>query len=198
MDGTLWSIKYEFECYVLVAVLWARGLLKRGPILIILIVLVVSFGLQKSGVISPPQVDLSDFVWGSVTTYRRFLHGVVSVLISNPYNWPRLFSYFFAGAAFYLWRDVIPKSTALLVVSVVILAFGIRFTGAEVVMLTAGIYCLFFMTLSAGTSLRILNTKIDLSYGIYLFGFPIQQLIIGGTDRLPQICYCSFRFLLHA
>jgi len=71
-------------------------------------------------------------------------------------------------------------------------------------MLTAGINCLFFIALSAGRSPRLFGSKVDLSYGIYLCGFPILQLIIAGIRQpvapemlfllsLPLTCGIAYR-----
>ena len=84
LDGTLWTIKYEFDCYVCVAILWVFGLLRRGPVTALLIALTAGLALQRIGVFTPPAID----------------HGVPAILVSSPANWPRLFSFFFAGAAF--------------------------------------------------------------------------------------------------
>jgi peptidoglycan/LPS O-acetylase OafA/YrhL len=168
IDGTLWTIKYEFDCYVLVALLWGLGLLRPWPVAAIFIGFMVTFVLRNAGVVMLPGVDDDS---------------LLSILISSPNNWPRLFTYFFAGATFYLWRDIIPKSTVLFAVSALILALGIGCGGARIAMLTAGVYCLFFITLSAGRSLRLFGSKVDLSYGMFLFGFPIQQLIIANTQQ---------------
>lgn len=167
IDGTLWTIRYEFDCYILVAILWSLGLLRRGFVLALLFVLLLAFALQNLGIIALPVVN----------------YGIPAIFISSPDHWPRLFGYFFAGSAFYLWRGAIPKSPALMALSIVVLLAAIRFGGAEAAMLTAGIYALFYAALSGGKSPRLFGRKVDLSYGIYLFGFPIQQLIIAASHQ---------------
>ena len=57
------------------------------------------------------------------------------------------------------------------------------FRSAEFAMLTGGVYCLFCAALSSGRTPRLFGRKVDLSYGIYLFGFPIQQLVIAATHQ---------------
>lgn len=175
IDGTLWTIRYEFDCYIFVAILWGLGLLRRGFVIVLLIALLVSFGLQNHGIIALPVVN----------------YGIPAIFMSSPNNWPRLFGYFFVGAAFYLWRDAIPKSSALFVLSIVILLFAMRFGGAEIAMLSAGAYALFFAALSRGRSPRLFGRKVDLSYGIYLFGFPIQQLVIAASHQTigPELLF---------
>jgi peptidoglycan/LPS O-acetylase OafA/YrhL len=166
-DGTLWTIRYEFDCYLLVGVLWALKLLRREIIFLLVLVLLACFGLQGLGAISLPVVN----------------HGLPAIFMSSPDNWPRLFGYFFIGSAFYLWRDVIPKSIWIFAVSLVSLLVALRWGGAQIAMLSAGAYIVFFLALSGGRTLRVAGRKVDLSYGIYLFGFPIQQLIIAASGQ---------------
>jgi peptidoglycan/LPS O-acetylase OafA/YrhL len=193
IDGTLWTIRYEFDCYVLVAILWALGLLRRGPVAIILALLLAAFALESHGLISIPSVT----------------YGIPAIFISSPNNWPRLFGYFFMGSAFYLWRDAIPKSTMLFVVSALALVIGLRLGAADLVLMGFGTYVVFFLALSVDASLRLFGRKVDLSYGIYLFGFPIQQLIVAYSHQtvtpiplflisLPITClvaYISWHFI---
>ena len=193
MDGTLWTIRYEFDCYVLVAILWVFGLLKPWPVVGLLAVLLIAFVLQSYRIISIPAVN----------------YGIPAIFISSPNNWPRLFGFFFVGSVFYLWRNAIPKSLGLFSLSVVLLVLGLRYWGAEIALLTAGTYALFFLALSGGSTPRLFGRKIDLSYGIYLFGFPLQQLIIAFSHQsvssfilflisLPLTCgvaYLSWTFV---
>ncbi len=166
-DGTLWTIRYEFDCYVLVGVLWWLKLLRREVVLLLALVLLICLLLQSLGSIRLPTVN----------------YGVPAIFMSSPDNWPRLFSYFFIGSAFYLWRDVIPKSIWIFAISLCSLLAALRWGGAQVAMLSAGAYVIFFLALSGGRTLRVAGRKVDPSYGIYLFGFPIQQLIIAAAAQ---------------
>jgi len=166
-DGTLWTIRYEFDCYLLVGALWSLKLLRREIILLLVLVLLTCFGLQGLGSINLPVVN----------------YGLPAIFMSSPDNWPRLFGYFFIGSAFYLWRDMIPKSIWIFAISLVSLLVALRWGSAQIVMPFAGAYIVFFLALSGGRTLQVAGRKVDLSYGIYLFGFPIQQLIIAASAQ---------------
>jgi peptidoglycan/LPS O-acetylase OafA/YrhL len=164
--GTLWSIRYEFDCYVVVAALGLLGLLGRASTLLILVVSVAALIAQRFGYLEMPCLD----------------HGALGLLLSNPTQWPRLLSFFFAGAAFYCWRDAIPRSFFTLAVAVIMIAFAARYGGLEFILIVAGSYCLFFFALSA----PVMKLPADISYGLYLFGFPTQQAIIAlGLGFVP-------------
>jgi peptidoglycan/LPS O-acetylase OafA/YrhL len=192
--GTLWSIRYEFDCYILIALFGMLGWLRRGPIAIAFAALFSIYVLQR------------------ITAFELhgWDYGVKFFLFSNPNQWPRLFMFFFAGAFFYLWRNCIPRSIAIFLVALAAAIFALRYGGAEPALVLVGSYCVFFFSMSAAVTPRIMGKRVDLSYGLYNFGFPIQQFIIfyflpRGIDplllfliSLPLTCvlaYLSWRFI---
>jgi peptidoglycan/LPS O-acetylase OafA/YrhL len=94
LNGTLWSIRYEVDCYILVAmvgVFWFQA----GRILIALAaVFSVLFVMDQWGYQLLPNID----------------HGIAYFLTSSPDEWPRWFSFFLAGSLFYVYRRHIPRS----------------------------------------------------------------------------------------
>jgi peptidoglycan/LPS O-acetylase OafA/YrhL len=160
--GTLWSIRYEFDCYLLVALFGMLGWLRRGPVTIAFIALGAIYMAQLFAGLALPSWD----------------HGIMWFLFSGPSTFPRWFTYFFAGATFYLWRDYIPRSFTIFVLAFVVLIFALRHGAADLALIIAGTYCILFISLSVAGTPRVFGERVDLSYGAYLFGFPIQQLII--------------------
>ena len=167
IDGTLWTIRYEFDCYILIAALGLLGLLNRIYVGLIFVFLSLTYFAQRAGYIGMPKWD----------------YGPLAILFSSPVHWSRLFTYFFAGSAFYLWRDAIPKSWIIFTLALLTVVLGVRFGGAEPALIIAGTYCIFTLALSIAAVPRFRGTRVDLSYGIYLFGFPIQQLIIAWSSQ---------------
>lgn len=167
VDGTLWTIKYEFDCYLLIALLGVCGILTRAAAMAVFATFALCYALQGLGYLVIPPID----------------HGIAALLVSNPVLWPRLFSYFFAGAAFYLWRAAIPKSGMLTVAALVAVMLGLRYGAAEPILILAGTYFIFWIALSTSAVPRLRGKRVDLSYGIYLFAFPIQQLLTGWFSR---------------
>jgi peptidoglycan/LPS O-acetylase OafA/YrhL len=104
--------------------------------------------------------------------------GVPYFLLPPPDASPRWFTYFFAGSAFYLWRDRIPKSPAIFVGALAVSILSLRYGAADLTLIMAGTYCVLFVAMSFVATPRIFGERVDLSYGVYLFGFPIQQLLI--------------------
>jgi peptidoglycan/LPS O-acetylase OafA/YrhL len=193
IDLTLWTIKYECDCYIIIAVLGLTGLLARAPVAVVFALSASSYLAQSGGHLEMPQWD----------------YGVMAIFFSNPQNWPRLFTYFFAGASFYFWRALIPKSPILFGAALITVIVGLRYGAADLALVTGGSYCIFFVALSTASALRIQGARVDLSYGIYLFGFPIQQLIVMWSSQsvtpiwlfmmaFPATCcvaYVSWKFI---
>ena len=165
VHGTLWTIKYEFDCYLMVAFLAACGLLQPGRRLVTFAGLAVM--LAGAAALHPPVID----------------HGVLALLISSPDKWTDMFPFFFLGSAFYLWRDRIPKSQVLVAASVLAVTASFWLGGAFWALLIGGSYLVLYLSLSVAAEIKLLGRRVDLSYGVYLYGWPIQQLLLFYTGQ---------------
>lgn len=152
VNGPLWTIRYEFGCYLILALLGMIGLLRqRLSLLVLLIVVMVGYQLQLH------------------------FHIVIPHLAAGGF--PRLLSYFLAGAAFYLYRDIIPFSSVILIISIVCVLAGC-YIGLPLILPFCGTYILFYAAYSPKIHLNRFARYGDFSYGIYLYGWPLQQLLI--------------------
>jgi peptidoglycan/LPS O-acetylase OafA/YrhL len=157
MNVSLWTIRYEFLCYLLLAV--GGAAFRRTWFLGALFTTV-----------------LTVFVIGWLPPWHWVLTGAIGAV--EP--WPRLLSFFLAGVLFYRVRERIPHDTRLAILATVtIAAVAICWPlGLKLVLPTAGVY-LFFWGAYHPRSLRWLRPGVrDVSYGVYLYGFPIQQSVM--------------------
>lgn len=174
VNGALWTIPPELGCYVAMAMLIALGWVRDWRLvtgLLGAVAAIIVFGGQIGGV--PPVV--------------------LKVL-----NYPgaMLVPYFLLGSALFLKRHRIPYSPPLFGMCVaMILATGAIVPKAvfsevpAVTFLAAPVYA--YVTLFLGAT-RLpalpLFARGDYSYGMYLYGFPIQQAIVASTSvRNPLI-----------
>jgi peptidoglycan/LPS O-acetylase OafA/YrhL len=100
--------------------------------------------------------------------------------------WPEMFLYFGGGMALHLMGDRVRWNTPLVLLGVAALVATARLgVGFHIAVAVGGAYLLHllaFGSLTWGSFAR----RGDLSYGIYIYGFPVQQLVtaaLGGQTR---------------
>jgi peptidoglycan/LPS O-acetylase OafA/YrhL len=151
--GTIWTLRYELFCYILVLVagLWGGRLVQRFAWvgLVGLLAAVIALDTVKA-----------------LTGYTSLLE-----------TYARLFSLFVAGSLAYQHRDRVPLSgfvLALLVVVVVALAWTPLYRAALYV---TTVYAVLVLALHPALVGHVAEPRSDLSYGIYLYGWPVQQTV---------------------
>lgn len=161
VNDSLWTIQFEFACYILVPFIAWMGYFKKKWILITLFVMFYLLTwLQSLGYIFP---------------YNNKTH----LFFGNPYFLPRFISYFLAGACFYFYRAVIIRSNLLALLSCIAL-YGsfVWIKCIDQVLPLAGSYLLFYLAFHNSIRFHNFAKYGDLSYGIYLYGWPIQALVM--------------------
>jgi peptidoglycan/LPS O-acetylase OafA/YrhL len=183
LNGSLWSIAIEFECYILLMVAGWIGLLRRRELMLAFfaISLLLSLGFLYS-------------VPGIHQLVARLPDAIVQKLL--------VVTCFLSGTTLFLYRDEIRLSPFLLRFSVAVLILTAMTTGFVLATMVVGAYVLFYVAFSPKVKLNDWGKKIDLSYGIYLYGWPIQQLTIFYLGKslnpyiltliaLPLACFCA-------
>lgn len=154
-NGSLWTLGWELLCYLAVVVLGVTGLLGR----VWLLPAATALAVLWSAVVPPT-------TWEAPTPEQ---------------NAARFALMFFAGALIYQCRNVLPARWSLVAVSVVVvLACGLL-PNYRVIAAVPLAYAI--IVSGALISNRRFSLRTDLSYGVYIFAFPIQRLlVIGGLD----------------
>jgi peptidoglycan/LPS O-acetylase OafA/YrhL len=161
MNGSLWSIPYEFWCYLGVLV---YGILKRGKTFLVC-VLIASIAMD---------------VWTNATG-KSWGGGVLAKVVGWPNLWFRMAPCFMVGMLAYLYRDVIPRSRWIVLTALALLVICSRFTPltARALLPIVLAYTVFYFAFCR--QLFQAAKYGDFSYGVYLYAFPIQQLILALT-----------------
>lgn len=171
VNGSLWTIKPELACYAIMALLIATGLVRKWPV-----VLVALIGLWVASMAA--QAVPQDF-------HGRFdLAGDVSKLVM----------FFLAGSLAFHLRDRIPLTPWLAGAAVVFMvACALAGPGAlwgnRLFMLISCpllTYLMVWLGMQPLPKLPLFDRG-DYSYGIYLYGFPIQQVMLSLTGNHEPI-----------
>ncbi len=159
VNGSLWSIGYEFRCYVFVALFGLCGFFRRPWLWII--------GLVCFAALAIHPVEHPGEFWHFV--YTTF---------GEPYRIYRLVAVYMIGGAFWIFRGSIPFRPIYALVATVLLLLGI-FHDATVrlAFVVCGGYLIFYFG-------ELKHPPVwphpfpDISYGIYLYGWPIEVLTV--------------------
>jgi peptidoglycan/LPS O-acetylase OafA/YrhL len=161
INGSLWSVSYEFWCYIGVMSLGLMGLLRRRWFVVVLLFLVIALHLYMDFAGWNP----SGAILGQIFGYPPF--------------WATVLPFYLAGTIFHLYGGRTLLRKPLLIAAATLLVVSVFVPhGLDVTMPTCGAYLL--MALAYWPPLHPLNLGRfgDFSYGTYLYAFPIQQLLI--------------------
>jgi hypothetical protein len=148
VNHSLWTLQPELFCYLLLAGMGALNGLRRRNV-ILLVCLLAYFGFA---------VNLLRSSTAEGTLWR-------------------FIAYFACGVVFYMYRDVITlHSRWVLLTSLALLVIGVVFRPCFSLFLpAAGGYILFSLAFARWTPLWRIFAGFDLSYGMYIYAWPIQQ-----------------------
>jgi peptidoglycan/LPS O-acetylase OafA/YrhL len=159
LDGPMWTIAYEFRCYLLVILLGVTGLLKKPMAVLATTAALLLLMLLK--------IDIP------LSEHMQEVFGKPSVTI-------HFFAAFMCGASYFVMRDRLEftgKAAALCGVCLVLLMF-FPITAAAAQMVFGG-YILFWFAFQWNSHrLGNIGNPTDISYGVYLYAWPIASLIL--------------------
>ena len=150
-NGSLWTIPWEFKCYLMVALIGVFGFFKFR--LLILLATLFSFLVYS----------LSHFTgW---------------VIVGSQTEW-RFLTYYLLGMVVWLWRDRVPFSDVIAMACFIALICVACFASwFSVLFLLCGTYLTLWLGYSHPLKWFAWTDRTDLSYGVYLFAWPVQQIL---------------------
>ena len=172
VNGSLWTIFYEFRFYLLVPIMGVCGFLRRRAVFLSLtsIVLAISSSSQLTKL----------FSWKS--------HAFV---LGDPTATYGFAAAFMVGGCFYLFRDRVrffPQGAALaLIILAVITPIAPHRVGTTL-LLCGGYLLFYFGSLRLGW-LKWMERVPDISYGIYLYGWPVEAYLIWAHHGSPWVTF---------
>lgn len=150
VNGALWTLPVEFACYIGCFCAYKLG-----------------FFNQKRFFCTVPIV-----VAGTVIFFSLFGNKIVLVRIVRP------ILLYYIGIGFYVYRAKIKIDVKLGVVSMILFIISILFNVSNIGMLLFFPYMIYFLAYGLPCKLCKFGEKYEISYGMYLYGWPVQQTLI--------------------
>ncbi len=164
MNGSLWTLPYEITCYLGLGLVLALAFVRRRPRL-----------------------------WATVALVLGLVLGVAtSIGAGGPSGFIALTTFFAAGAALYTWADDVPLDGRLAAASAVLYVAAFQSDVTVVLGSVPGAYLCLWLGARCPEPFRSVGSKNDISYGVYLFGWPVQQTIVAyGGEDLPIAVFAA-------
>lgn len=178
INGSLWTLPYEFTCYIFIGILGLMKIIsnKKSAIIFYILLIFVDFFFDKQ------------------------VHGIVIPIIGIDFKtfFP-LFLYFISGSLFYILRDNIKLNILGAIVSTIILYCSKGTTISAYLSPILLTYIIITLAFYEPLPFKRIGKYGDLSYGLYLYAFPVQQLIVyvlGNEISLFTMIILSFLLTL--
>jgi peptidoglycan/LPS O-acetylase OafA/YrhL len=153
-NSSLWTLLWELLCYLVVAVIGIVGLANRRWVPAAILALATF-----CAALLPPYAPSE------------------AMIVQIPAVAARFAIMFAAGALLYQWRNVIPARWSLVGLSAVVVLAASGLTSNYRVI--AGLPLAYALIVSGALiQSKRLRLRTDLSYGVYIYAFPMQQLLV--------------------
>lgn len=183
LNGAMWTIAYEFRCYLVIMGLGMLGLLRSRQTMLALTLAITILTLC-----------LPERAYHAFQTTPEML---------GPVPWPRpqdlllgslrkflgLLQVFMVGSCLYLYRDKLKFSPARVLLALLLLSpllFSQAFCDIAI-SLFFGYFLIGFAYLNTTNIFTRINNKEDISYGVYLAGWPVEKLLLWWRPELPLV-----------
>lgn len=175
VNGSLWTLRVEFLCYIICYVLWKIGLSEK----------------KRAKYLIPP------FLMAYFASCYIILAATPSAQAAL-----RACGMFYCGMIYYTYREFIPINRMLVLLCGVGMAISVAVHLYDIGLLLCLPYILIYLAFGTKIKWSSFGAKAEISYGIYLCAYPIQQTIImlfGGSMSpwlnffitLPLAVFCG-------
>jgi peptidoglycan/LPS O-acetylase OafA/YrhL len=166
-DRSLWTLRWEFLCYLVIGLLGLVGVPRRRRLML----------------------GLGGLLWAAYLLHAQ-ASSVAPELFRHQQSVSRFSLMFLSGALFYLYRDRIPASGVLAAAAAAVVAGGYWYSHPELIVGPPLAYLCVW--LAARVPMPAVLGRNDFSYGLYIYAMPVQQLLaIYGVHRWGAAAYLA-------
>ncbi|WP_211374103.1 acyltransferase [Cellulomonas fimi] len=175
-NGSLWTLYYEFLSYVIIGALAVLGWFRRSP-------------WPLAGAFA-----LSVAVHALMDRLLPYVGGNVDFQLLG-----KLLPLFLGGALVHVLRDRLPLHLPGALASTAVVAFTVWALDGWGAQLTAPLIAYVLLWIGATLPSPRLVQRHDISYGVYIYAFPVQQLLVlAGVHELGLAVYDVAAFAVTA
>ncbi|MGB0886899.1 MAG: acyltransferase family protein [Vicingaceae bacterium] len=178
INGSLWTLPYEFTCYLFVGILGLLTILNKKIIALLLFVFLLIIEL-----FFPTEV-------------RTLVIPIIGIDFKTFYT---LFLYFISGSMFYILKQHIKFNIVIAIIAVLIIYGSIDTFIFNIISAILLPYIILTIAFFKPLPFKKIAKHGDFSYGLYLYAFPVQQLVVfifGENISLVLMIILSFLFSL--
>lgn len=154
-NGSLWTLAYEWGCYLIIGFLVVFGVLKRAKVLVLLLTL-IAYGAAIANLA----------VAGSASSLVPYFSDPFKVTLTLA---------FLLGSCLAMYSGTVPFDHRLGVSAGVVAAVTLAQGGWVLIGYPAFAYFLLWLAAALPSKLHWIGARNDYSYGMYVYGFLIQQ-----------------------
>jgi peptidoglycan/LPS O-acetylase OafA/YrhL len=165
LNGSLWTLIYEVRAYILVIILGLLGCFRRYRFVLVGCIVIL---------------------WGLLAFDRSFPS--LPLISLADVQFQRLTLYFLLGAAAFVFGEHVRLSPTVAAVCGAVLVGGVALHRYESIEFLPVAYLVIYI--ATQTRFATINVRTDLSYGTYVYAWPVQQTFVAlGTNHWGVVPY---------
>ncbi len=165
VNGSLWTLPVEFAMYGVLFILFNLGLLK-GSRAIVIAAMFICFSMLGRTFMNLSWENRGYYFLGSVPLFNFLDYG----------------GYFFSGSVYRIYAHSIKRDRTIALAAILVLLCSASSPAKPFVEVLTIPYIVYYCAYSSNFPSRITSYTGDISYGVYIFAYPIQQAVYASTS----------------